>query len=146
MNHFTGKKDRDEDSVKATPSIDRVEPMGDLAPNVCPKCERPMELAKSDELFILMCQSCHGLLVQSEVLAQLIRDRRKKYTGPEDVPKPMNAFELNSRLTCPGCRQKMDVHPYHGPGNAVIDSCASCKFAFLDQGELTKIERAPGLR
>ncbi len=36
----------------------------------------------------------------------------------------------------------MDVHPYYGPGNIVIDTCADCGLMWLDHGELTRVEQA----
>jgi Zn-finger nucleic acid-binding protein len=38
----------------------------------------------------------------------------------------------------------MDVHPYYGPGNIVIDSCSACDLIWLDHGELQQITDAPG--
>ena len=38
----------------------------------------------------------------------------------------------------------MDVHPYYGPGNVVIDSCRRCDVIWLDFGELEQITRAGG--
>jgi Zn-finger nucleic acid-binding protein len=38
----------------------------------------------------------------------------------------------------------MDVHPYYGPGNVVIDTCIDCRVLWLDHGELRKIRDAPG--
>jgi hypothetical protein len=38
----------------------------------------------------------------------------------------------------------MATHPYYGPGNVVIDSCASCELVWLDFGELEQIVKAPG--
>jgi Zn-finger nucleic acid-binding protein len=37
----------------------------------------------------------------------------------------------------------MDVHPYYGPGNAVIDTCGRCALIWLDHGELKVIVTAP---
>ncbi|MEZ5361359.1 MAG: hypothetical protein R2748_03195 [Bryobacterales bacterium] len=40
----------------------------------------------------------------------------------------------------------MDVHPYHGPGNAIVDTCGDCLLVWLDHSELTVITTArPGL-
>jgi Zn-finger nucleic acid-binding protein len=36
----------------------------------------------------------------------------------------------------------MEVHPYYGPGNIVVDSCVDCGFIWLDHGELTRVEQA----
>jgi hypothetical protein len=38
----------------------------------------------------------------------------------------------------------MDVHPYFGPGNVIIDTCGKCDLVWLDFGELKQIEEAPG--
>ena len=38
----------------------------------------------------------------------------------------------------------MEVHPYYGPGNVIIDSCTTCDFLWLDAGELRQISDAPG--
>ena len=62
------------------------------------------------------------------------------------MPVPLEPLELQRRVDCPRCHAPMDVHPYYGPGNTVIDSCRSCGLVWLDQGEITRIERAPGRR
>jgi Zn-finger nucleic acid-binding protein len=38
----------------------------------------------------------------------------------------------------------MNVHPYYGPGNVVIDTCSRCDLVWLDFGELQQISDAPG--
>jgi Zn-finger nucleic acid-binding protein len=38
----------------------------------------------------------------------------------------------------------MDVHPYGGPGNIVIDNCPHCRLNWLDSGEFFRVVRAPG--
>jgi Zn-finger nucleic acid-binding protein len=38
----------------------------------------------------------------------------------------------------------MDVHPYYGPGNIVIDTCGTCQLLWLDHGELASVIDAPG--
>ena len=38
----------------------------------------------------------------------------------------------------------MDVHPYYGPGNIVIDTCSRCDVIWLDFGELKQVTDAPG--
>ena len=48
------------------------------------------------------------------------------------------------KLTCPVCSTRMITHPYYGPGNVVLDNCASCDLIWLDFGELKQIVAAPG--
>jgi len=43
-------------------------------------------------------------------------------------------------------RRKMDVHPYYGPGNVVVDTCGECGLIWLDHGEMTRVEQASGVR
>jgi len=38
------------------------------------------------------------------------------------------------------------AHPYYGPGNVVIDSCAECGYVRLDHAELSSVERSAGGR
>lgn len=127
-------------------SIDRVHPLGETAPAVCPKCHHSMELGEVDDHHVLLCQGCRGILVQSEIFAKVVAERRKNYQGTDSMPQPIDSHQLNHNVDCPGCGQHMSVHPYHGPGAVVIDSCPRCWFTFLDYGELSSIEKAPGRR
>jgi Zn-finger nucleic acid-binding protein len=56
---------------------------------------------------------------------------------------PPDPKELKRRIQCPQCHRAMDTHYYAGPGNIVIDDCASCELNWLDAGELMAIVRAP---
>lgn len=105
-----------------------------------------MESAELDESMVILCKSCQGLLIQSQVFAEIVRHRRREFTGAEQTPPPMDQRQLRTRIKCPACGDKMDVHPYHGPGNVVIDSCSKCWLTYLDYSELSSIEKAPGRR
>lgn len=99
-----------------------------------------------DGAAIEYCPHCRGLLVASDVLAVVVRKRRAAFRGPPDDPLPLNAHEFRRRVQCPQCRGAMEVHPDYGPGNSIIDSCQRCRLVWLESGELSAIERAPGLR
>jgi hypothetical protein len=75
---------------------------------------------------------------------QVIAERRAERTGPPAKPAPLDPEELERHIDCPTCGATMEVHPYYGPGNVVIDSCARCRLIWLDHGEIGAIERAPG--
>ena len=143
MNHFSPKGNG---LTEVPDSIDRVIPLGETAPTVCPKCHHTMELGEVDGKYVLLCLGCQGVLVQSKVFASLIRERRTNYQGSDATPKPLDTHQLKHTINCPGCSKQMSVHPYHGPGNVVVDSCSECWFTFLDYGELSAIEKAPGRR
>jgi len=114
----------------------------------CPGCMDENELKQGliDKIEIGFCPECFGFLLDSESLGQYIRYKRAQYKGPEDRPTPIAQDQLANKRDCPRCHLPMDVHPYYGPGNAVIDSCHRCKTVWLDQGEVTSIIQAPGLR
>ena len=62
------------------------------------------------------------------------------------VHGPLDPAELSRRLPCPRCRKRMDTHPYHGGGNAVIDTCHRCRLVWLDAGEITVLGNYSGRR
>ena len=82
----------------------------------------------------------------SQSLGELINELRSSYQGADDRPQPIDPRELDVFHNCPACWESMESHPYYGPGNVVLDTCSTCKLAWLDHGELAKIVRAPGLR
>ena len=128
-------------------SVDNVTLLDDPAPGVCPKCNsESMKLGDLDAHLILQCEKCHGLLVPSPDFADVVASRRRNFRGAENKPVPLDQNDLRKRSKCPQCLNEMDVHPYHGPGNVVIDSCEQCGLVWLDAGELAKIEGAPGRR
>ena len=76
--------------------------------------------------------------------AEVISRRRAWATGTPTEPVPIDRAELERRIVCPSCSGRMEVHPYYGPGNVVIDSCGVCDLVWLDFGELKQIVDAPG--
>jgi Zn-finger nucleic acid-binding protein len=99
-----------------------------------------------DGLKVEHCEGCHGVLIQRHLFAMLVRDRRADFRGAEARPIPLDFDQLKLIVDCPGCKQAMEVHPYYGPGNIVIDSCSDCGLVWLDSGEMSRIEVAPGRR
>jgi Zn-finger nucleic acid-binding protein len=125
---------------------DRVTPLGQSAAEECPVCHESLEQVVLDESPAAGCQTCHGLLFADAVFADLVRRRRSDFKGAESRPVPLDQRLLNRRVACPRCSIPMDVHPFYGPGQQVIDSCHRCGVIWLDAGELTAIETAPGRR
>jgi Zn-finger nucleic acid-binding protein len=127
-------------------SADRIKPLGQRSKLDCPVCRKPLSLGSIERVEILYCANCRGLLSICDDFVQIIESRRSKWAGAEDSPQPLDPKELERRIDCPVCRRPMEVHPYYGPGNAVIDSCSRCRVVWLDHGEMAVIERAPGKR
>jgi Zn-finger nucleic acid-binding protein len=127
-------------------SADGVTPLDQKSDVDCPVCQVPLSAGSIEGHRVLFCETCRGVLVRGENLMQIVRKRRAQRSGPGERPQPLNQEELKRHIHCPVCGRKMDVHPYYGPGNVVIDSCLRCHLTWLDHGEIAAIERAPGAR
>jgi Zn-finger nucleic acid-binding protein len=127
-----------------TPSKEGVRSLGQTSGVTCPACQRELELASVKGRRILHCPNCQGLLTKRPTFLRIVRERRNEAEVPPDPPRPLNRAELDRTLICPFCDRVMDTHPYYGPGNVVLDSCAHCGVIWLDFGELGIIVNAPG--
>lgn len=125
---------------------DCVVPLGHPTDHNCPVCVRALVEAVVGEREAEYCEGCRGILVGTDEFRDIVQQRRAGYAGPDARPTPINSRALERNVSCPGCHAAMDVHPFYGPGNTVIDSCRGCGLVWLDSGELTAIERAPGRR
>ena len=128
-------------------TIDRFIPLGAEAEANCPVCtDESLRLGSLDGHDVMYCRKCRGFLVACEAMSQVVNSRRAAYQGPDLTPVLLKQVELERNVHCPACYKKMDVHPYHGPGNVVVDSCTDCHLVWLDHGEMARIERSPGRR
>lgn len=130
---------------EATVSVDRITPMGSVFESQCPTCHAALQMGQMDDRPALYCSSCFGILLKHEDFGTVVRERRARRAGLEPAePRPIDPAAYARLLHCPACRNRMEAHPYYGPGNVVIDSCAECGFVWLDQGELSRVEQASG--
>ncbi len=113
-------------------------------PVACPVCKNTLGDALLDGFAVLHCIRCRGVLMPRAVFVGVIDRRRRSARGPGSIPAPLDRRELTRTVTCPHCHQRMDVHPYYGPGNIIIDTCPRCDAVWLDSGELGQITEAPG--
>lgn len=125
-------------------AADGVVALGGAAGLNCPTCRRPLTNAAIEGFAVQHCEHCRGVLATNEAFAQFTRIRRGRRRGEPDAPVPIDPRELTRAVDCPGCGQRMETHPYYGPGPVVVDTCAACTLIWLDHGELGVIERAPG--
>lgn len=112
----------------------------------CPHCESELVQAAVDGRPANYCPGCRGILIEAPIFADVAWNRRVKYRGPDMAPESIDPDSLNRSIDCPRCEQPMEVHPHYGPGRAIIDSCSCCHLVWLDNAELTSIERTPGRR
>ena len=133
----------DHESPAATQ--DGVVGTGEQLTTCCPVCrDCPLSGGVIEDHRVLYCQQCSGVLISnrnfSEVLARLRRAGGS--SGSDKDPQPIDPSEFQRQIGCPNCSNRMDVHPYYGPGNVVIDSCCRCFLIWFDQGEIATIKDA----
>jgi Zn-finger nucleic acid-binding protein len=124
-------------------SREGVRVLGESSAVVCPICRLPLVSASVERVAVLHCSRCRGILTEPARFRAIVDVRRARRHHPGMPPRPLSPEDLARRVACPGCHSPMDVHPYYGPGNAVIDSCINCALVWLDHGELTAIVTAP---
>lgn len=127
--------------------VDRITPSGGTLDAECPVCSQTLCMGQVEGRRVLYCSGCLGLLLKNDDFGTIVRERRAKRDGEAgQAVAPLNPAEYERRLCCPNCRGPMEVHPYYGPGNIVMDSCHQCLYVWLDHGELRQVERAEGGR
>jgi Zn-finger nucleic acid-binding protein len=131
-------------SEPAGASADGVKSLGEASERDCPVCQLALVEGLLDGSRVLHCERCRGVLLVGDEFRQIITKRRAERNGAPAEPVPLNPEELQRHIDCPACGKRMEVHPYYGPGNVVIDSCIRCRLIWLDHGEIATIVRAPG--
>lgn len=110
--------------------------------DACPVCAVPLMHAALAKLRIRYCTRCHGMLIPMAVFLALVEELRAGGPGTLIAATP-DRHDLERKINCPHCHQRMDTHFYNGPGNVIIDDCDTCELNWLDHGELMRIVRAP---
>jgi Zn-finger nucleic acid-binding protein len=121
-----------------TPEREGIRVLGPLRDAAaCPLCQAALQRALVDDVHpVDHCEQCRGMLMPRGIFGAMVAARRARAVGPGVPPRPLSPRELERQITCPACRARMDVHPYYGPGNIVIDTCSQCDLVWLDHGEL----------
>lgn len=112
----------------------------------CPRCDQSLVRVSIDANPAAACTECQGVLCSNAAFGAIVQQRRASFRGAERPPQLVDRDQLRQSTNCPGCTAPMDTHIYAGPGCQIIDSCAACHLVWIDAGELTAIERAPGRR
>ena len=121
---------------------DGVSVLGVASDMACPICAIPLQDAALAKLRILYCTRCRGMLVSMDVFMPLVEELRAGLPGTLIAHTP-DPHDLERKIDCPRCHQRMDTHFYAGPGNVIIDDCSQCLLNWLDHGELMRVVRAP---
>ncbi len=120
---------------------DGVTVLGEPTGALCPVCHVALQSAEIEGETVCYCDRCRGFLSPLDTFARIVAVRRSRQR-PLDAPsEPFDPAELERRLECPNCHERMDTHPYFGGGNSVVDTCEACQLLWLDAGELAIIGR-----
>ncbi len=126
--------------------LDRVVWTEEQTGTPCPRCGEGLLRAHLEGHAAEGCPECGGVLLANASFGAIVRQRRRNYLAAPFTPRAVDLDDLTDPIYCPGCERTMEVHPYYGPGCQIIDSCGRCELVWIDSGELTAIERAPGMR
>jgi Zn-finger nucleic acid-binding protein len=121
---------------------DGVRVLDEADGSICPICTLPLKNATLNQMRIIYCTKCHGMLIPMQVFEALIDAVRGSRDGGAIQPAA-DSRDLSRKIACPRCNHRMDTHFYAGPGNVVIDTCDDCLLNWLDYGELQRIAYAP---
>lgn len=109
----------------------------------CPVCESTLVPASLESERVLYCKKCKGMYMKRRSFTRVVDLKRAQYKGrPLRKRKRLTEDELSRKTVCPLCNKPMVTHPYYGPGDVIIDNCIDCNMIWLDEGELTIIERS----
>jgi LSD1 subclass zinc finger protein len=109
---------------------------------VCPTCASALWTAVLVTVKLDACKKCHGLLVPTGDFEVLVEKMRVVHAERE-FPDPLGAAELDRKVICPRCHQRMDTHYYFAGGHSVLSTCEQCELHWLDGGMLMRIVRTP---
>lgn len=128
-------------------SEDRILPTGITLDCCCPACDQLLQTGLIEKRRALFCGSCFGILIRHADFAGIIQERQARRAGQEPAePRPIDPESLKRQVQCPSCSQRMETHPYYGPGNIVVDTCSECGYLWLDHGEISRVENASFVR
>lgn len=110
--------------------------------STCGVCREPLVEASVSGARALYCRSCRGVLLAHRAFSEVLQARRNHPPTGRPQPRQIPKQDLERRIHCPECGVQMHVHPYYGPGNAVVDTCSECLLIWLDHSELSVIADA----
>ncbi|MGP8252886.1 MAG: zf-TFIIB domain-containing protein [Terracidiphilus sp.] len=116
--------------------------LDEVAELVCPVCSIPLWNATLAGVRIHACKQCHGQLLQIGFIEGLI-DQLRAVHQEIAIPPPVNPDDLQRKMACPQCHQRMDSHYDFIGGHTVISGCERCQVNWLGGGALMLMVRAP---
>lgn len=117
-------------------SADQILPLNQAGSGCCPCCRRRLTLAAMDGLKVQHCVGCEGVLLDGDVFAMYVRNRRTEFREAASQPIILIPEPINQDVHCPRCRTSMSVHPCYGPNFIIVKSCLDCGNVWLDCREM----------
>lgn len=108
----------------------------------CAVCSSALWNATLAGVKLFACKQCGGMLIAMAVFETLI-DELRAAGQDAAIPPPPAPGDLQRRIDCPKCHQRMDVHYYYGGGSAVMGGCEHCEMNWLNGGVLMRIVHTP---
>jgi Zn-finger nucleic acid-binding protein len=98
----------------------------------CPGCSQELRLGKLSKSKVLHCTHCRGLLMTTGTLREMVRQQRSKQPRVGPAPQAVAGTAFRRSVACPQCTMLLELHPYHGPGQVMIESCGRCNLVWFD--------------
>lgn len=124
------------------PNQDGVRVLGAPGAIQCPVCHTGLVDAALAGHPIFYCEQCRGMLISIDDFLPVVAEERAELGCVCEPPHRPDWNEMQRSIDCPRCHQRMDTHPYAGPGAIIIDNCPRCRVNWLDHNELGRIVRA----
>ncbi len=106
----------------------------------CPKCDGELETKTYDEISVLRCNNCNGLLIEAEMLEKMNEALNiEKFL---DVGKARigRKYDKIGDIECPLCKIEMTRLVDPEQTHIWIETCPLCHRVFLDAGEYTDLK------
>jgi Zn-finger nucleic acid-binding protein len=123
-------------------NLDGVAILGGPGQRKCPVCAEALISAAVQRKPVEHCSKCQGVLSDRRAFNGIVEQLRARNRRPRQDPRPIDPAERDRLLLCPVCKAPMEVHPYYGPGNVLLDSCHVCNLVWLDHGEIASLGRS----
>lgn len=113
----------------------------------CPRDGKQLEVRTVEGVEVDACPSCDGVFLEAGEL-EAIEDAHHEHATTELPAEPdaltsaqdMARQARRAGAICPKCQMQMTPREYAYASQIVVDGCGSCGGAWLDVGELEKIE------
>lgn len=106
----------------------------------CPKCDGELETKSHDEISILRCNNCYGLLIKPEMLEKMNDESMIEKALDVGRASIGRKFDKIEDIKCPACNIEMTRLTDPEQPHIWMETCPICHQIFLDAGEYTDLK------